>query len=66
MENSAILYRHHNLLRTNALGNVKTLVREVTIDPAMLIHLNGYLNSKQAPDENYARELQELFYRTRQ
>ena len=61
VENSAILYRHHNLLRTNALGNVKTLVREVTIDPAMLIHLNGYLNSKQAPDENYARELQELF-----
>ena len=27
----------------------------------MLIHLNGYLNSKQAPDENYAREMQELF-----
>lgn len=61
VENAAILYRHHNLLRTNALGNFKTLVREVTIDPAMLIHLNGYLNSKQAPDENYARELQELF-----
>jgi uncharacterized protein (DUF1800 family) len=61
VENAAMLYRHHNLLRTNALGNFKTLVREVTIDPAMLIHLNGYLNSKQAPDENYARELQELF-----
>ncbi|MBI5371234.1 MAG: DUF1800 domain-containing protein [Sphingobacteriales bacterium] len=61
VENAAFLYRHHNLLRTNALGNFKTLVREVTIDPAMLIHLNGYLNSKQAPDENYARELQELF-----
>lgn len=59
--NAQILYRHHNLLRTNALGNFKTLVREVTIDPAMLIHLNGYLNSRQAPDENYARELQELF-----
>lgn len=61
VENAAMLYRHHNLLRTNALGNFKTLVREVTIDPAMLIHLNGYLNSRQAPDENYARELQELF-----
>lgn len=56
-----LLYRHHNLLRTNVLGSFKTLVREVTIDPAMLIHLNGYLNSKQAPDENYGRELQELF-----
>lgn len=61
VNNAQILYRHHNLLRTNALGNFKTLVREVTIDPAMLIHLNGYLNSRQAPDENYARELQELF-----
>ena len=61
VENAQFLYRHHNLLRTNALGSFKTLAREVTIDPAMLIHLNGYLNSKQAPDENYARELQELF-----
>ncbi|MBI3139692.1 MAG: DUF1800 domain-containing protein [Sphingobacteriales bacterium] len=61
VENAAFLYRHHQLLRSNALGSFKTLVREVTIDPAMLIHLNGYLNSKQAPDENYARELQELF-----
>ncbi|MBN8687230.1 MAG: DUF1800 domain-containing protein [Chitinophagales bacterium] len=61
VSDAAMLYRHHNLLRTNAMGNFKTLVREVTIDPAMLIHLNGYLNSKQAPDENYARELQELF-----
>ena len=55
------LWRHHDLLRTNAMGSFKTLVREVTIDPAMLIHLNGYLNSRQAPDENYAREMQELF-----
>ncbi|MBX9785130.1 MAG: DUF1800 domain-containing protein [Chitinophagaceae bacterium] len=61
VQNSEYLYRHHNLLRTNALGNIKKLARDVTIDPAMLIHLNGHLNSKLAPDENYARELQELF-----
>jgi len=61
IDDARFLYRHHNLLRTNALGSFKTLAREVTIDPAMLIHLNGYLNSKQAPDENYAREMQELF-----
>ncbi len=61
VENAQFLYRHHNLLRSNVLGNFKTLVKEVTIDPAMLIHLNNYLNSKQAPDENYAREMQELF-----
>lgn len=59
--NATILWRHHNLLRTNLLGNVKQLVRDVTIDPAMLFHLNGYLNSRLAPDENYAREMQELF-----
>ncbi len=61
VDNAQFLYRHHNLLRSNVLGNVKTLVKEVTIDPAMLLHLNGFLNSKQAPDENYAREMQELF-----
>ena len=61
IDNAQFLYRHHDLLRSNVLGNFKTLVREVTIDPAMLIHLNGYLNSRQAPDENFARELQELF-----
>ena len=59
--NAQFLYKHHNLLRTNVLGSFKTLAREVTIDPAMLLHLNGYLNSRQAPDENYAREMQELF-----
>jgi uncharacterized protein (DUF1800 family) len=59
--NATMLWRHHNLLRSNALGNVKQLVRDVTTDPAMLIHLNGSLNSRLAPDENYARELQELF-----
>jgi uncharacterized protein (DUF1800 family) len=61
VENAQFLYRHHALLRANVLGNFKSLVRDVTIDPAMLVHLNGYVNSKQAPDENYAREMQELF-----
>ncbi len=60
VSNATMLWRHHNLLRTNALGNVRQLVKDVSIDPAMLVHLNGYLNSKLAPDENYARELQEL------
>ena len=59
--NPQMMYRHHNLLRTNVLGNVKALAKEVTIDPAMLYHLNGYLNSRQAADENYSREFQELF-----
>jgi uncharacterized protein (DUF1800 family) len=54
-------YRHNALLREMAVGNFKTLVRRVTIDLAMLRYLNGYLNTNTAPDENYSRELQELF-----
>lgn len=55
------VYFHHNLLRTNALGNFKTLTRAITLDPAMLVYLNGQVNTATAPDENYGRELQELF-----
>ncbi len=58
---SILMWRHHNLLRTNVMGNVKQMAKDITIDPAMLVHLNGFLNSKLAPDENYAREFQELF-----
>lgn len=59
--NARFVYKHHALLRSSALGNVKQLVKAITIDPAMLAYLNGHLNSKEAPDENYSRELQELF-----
>ena len=59
--NANFIYNHHNLLRRSALGNFKTLVKNITIDPGMLRYLNGYLNTATAPDENYARELQELF-----
>ena len=55
------VYKHHSLLRQNSLGNFKTLVRAISVDPAMLYYLNGYVNTKTAPDENYGRELQELF-----
>ena len=55
------VYNHHDLLRQSALGNFKQLVKNVTIDPGMLRYLNGYLNTATAPDENYGRELQELF-----
>ncbi len=55
------IWGHFKMLRTNALGNFRTLVKQVTVDPHMLIYLNGNSNSKTAPDENYGRELQELF-----
>ncbi|MBL7826097.1 MAG: DUF1800 domain-containing protein, partial [Saprospiraceae bacterium] len=54
-------YEYNQMLRQNALGNFKQLVKAVTIEGMMLIYLNGFLNKKDAPDENYARELQELF-----
>ena len=54
-------YNNNQLLRSNCLKNFKSLVKDVTLDPAMLVFLNGERNSKSAPDENYSRELQELF-----
>jgi uncharacterized protein (DUF1800 family) len=59
--NGNLAYKHLNLIYNNALGNVKSFVRAMTMDPHMLRYLNGYLNTAAAPDENYARELQELF-----
>jgi uncharacterized protein (DUF1800 family) len=61
VDNPFMCYRHNLLLRQYALGNFKELVRAITIDPAMLKYLNGNSNTKKAPDENYGRELQELF-----
>lgn len=54
-------YSYIMLLRKFALGNFKQLVKDMTIEPAMLLYLNGNENSAVAPNENYARELLELF-----
>jgi len=61
VDNALFCYRYNVLLRQHALGNFKELVRAMTVEPAMLRYLNGYANTKKAPDENYGRELQELF-----
>ena len=61
VDNALFCYRYNVLLRNYALGNFKELVRAITAEPAMLRYLNGYANTKKAPDENYGRELQELF-----
>lgn len=58
---SIYIYKQNVLLRTNALGNFKDLVKNITLDPAMLRYLNGNTNTKNGPNENYGRELQELF-----
>jgi uncharacterized protein (DUF1800 family) len=55
------LYRYNALLRQYALGNFKMFAVAITQDPAMLRFLNGNQNVVGKPNENYARELQELF-----
>jgi len=50
-----------NLFRLQGLGNFRTLLLSVSKDPAMLIWLDNRYNVAQHPNENYARELMELF-----
>ncbi len=59
--NACFSYKYLDTIRTHSLGNFKAMVKALTIDPAMLYYLNGTYNDANAPDENYARELQELF-----
>ena len=59
--NSVLMQRQVDLFRSNGLGNFEVLLQKVTRDPAMLIWLDNRLNRKGAPNENYAREVQELF-----
>jgi uncharacterized protein (DUF1800 family) len=54
-------YLFVQLLRAGAAGSFKQLVKNVTISPAMLHFQNGDVNEASAPNENFARELLELF-----
>lgn len=55
------MYHQNKLLRQQALGNFKTLVQEITFDPAMMIWLNNNENTANSVNENFGRELLELF-----
>jgi uncharacterized protein (DUF1800 family) len=57
----ALMLRQNALLRRHALGSFEELALDVTRDPAMLLWLNGVDNTKWDVNENYARELMELF-----
>jgi uncharacterized protein (DUF1800 family) len=59
--NSVLMLQQIQLFREQGMGNFETLLQKVTRDPAMLIWLDNRLNRKAAPNENYAREVQELF-----
>ena len=54
-------YVYFRTLWQLSLGDFKELIKAITVDPHMLTFLNGTANFKEEPDENYARELQELF-----
>ncbi|MBT6169218.1 MAG: DUF1800 domain-containing protein [Flavobacteriaceae bacterium] len=58
---SQYLYQYHSRLQQYSLGNFKEFLSAIGLEPAMLLYLNGYSNKKKAPNENYARELYELF-----
>jgi hypothetical protein len=55
------MIEQNRFLRANALGGFETLVRGIGRDPAMLRYLNNDNNVKDHPNENWARELMELF-----
>jgi uncharacterized protein (DUF1800 family) len=56
-----LMLQQNQLFRGNALGNFELLLQQVTRDPATLIWLDNRTNRKGAPNENYAREVMELF-----
>ncbi len=55
------MYQHMEVLRKNAAGNFRTLLGEVSKNPGMLFWLDNQENVKGKPNENFAREVRELF-----
>jgi uncharacterized protein (DUF1800 family) len=56
-----LMLNQNQTLRAGALGSFQDLLLDVTDDPAMLIWLDGVQNTKRSPNENYGREMMELF-----
>ncbi len=56
-----LMLNQNELLRGHALGSFAELVHDITVDPAMLQWLDGSNSTKKSPNENYGRELMELF-----
>jgi uncharacterized protein (DUF1800 family) len=57
----SLVWNQNQLFRSHALGNLRDLTLAVSRDPAMLLYLDNALNVQAHPNENYARELMELF-----
>jgi uncharacterized protein (DUF1800 family) len=61
VDSAKLMLRQNQLFRRVGLSSFPALLMEVTRDPAMLLWLSGVDNEKGSPNENYARELMELF-----
>jgi uncharacterized protein (DUF1800 family) len=61
VSDAALMLNQNRLLRRYALGDFRLLVQEISRDPAMLVYLDSATNRRAHPNENYARELMELF-----
>jgi uncharacterized protein (DUF1800 family) len=57
----SLLLAQNQKLRNNAFGSIPALMRALALDPAMLWYLDNMLNKASSPNENFARELMELF-----
>ena len=56
-----LMYRQNVTLRANALGNFGDMLHAIARDPAMVVYLDNSQNRKGTPNENFAREVMELF-----
>ena len=56
-----LMFRQNILLRRHGLGNFSTMLHDIARDPAMLLYLDGARSRAAAPNENFGRELLELF-----
>ncbi len=56
-----VMHRQNEILRANATGSFRTLLHEVSKDPAMIFWLDNQYNVEGKPNENFAREVMELF-----
>lgn len=61
VENAYLMWLQNDTFRRNAAGNWTRMLEDITIDPAMLIWLDQHTSNKRHPNENYAREVMELF-----
>ncbi|MFT7639640.1 MAG: hypothetical protein ACI9G1_001377 [Pirellulaceae bacterium] len=59
--NANLMYRQNRIFRTHALADFRQLAQAIARDPAMLIYLDSDSNRKSHPNENFAREVMELF-----